>query len=90
MEQLASVPLGIGTLSPASGSGAGGVSVNVRGSGFQTGITATVGGKPTTANLKDINTLTLTTPAIPAGPQQFVLTNLDVESVSFDAAFLTQ
>jgi hypothetical protein len=34
-----------------------------------------------------MNTLTLTTPALSAGPQQIVLTNTDGETVSLDAAF---
>jgi hypothetical protein len=88
--RLADVPLGIGTLSPSSGAAAGGVSVTVCGSGFQTGITATLGGKSAAVTLKDMNSLTLTTPATSAGPQQLILTNADGESVSLDAAFLAQ
>jgi len=88
--QLGIVPLGIGTLSPSSGPAAGGTSVSVRGSGLQSGITATLGGKSAAVTWKDANTLTLTTPAVSAGPQQLILTNPDGESVSFDAAFLAQ
>jgi hypothetical protein len=88
--QLAKVPLGIGTLTPSSGSAAGGVSVNVRGSGFQSGIRATLGGKSATITLTDMNTLTLATPAMTSGAQQLVLTNPDGESVSLDAAFQAQ
>lgn len=88
--QLANVPLGIGTLSPAAGAAAGGVTVTVRGSGFVSGIQATLGGNSATTTLKDMNTLTLTTPATPSGPQQLVLTNPDGETVSLDAAFLAQ
>jgi IPT/TIG domain len=43
---LASVPLGIGTLNPASGTASGGVTVTVRGSGFKSEIPATLGGRP--------------------------------------------
>jgi hypothetical protein len=88
--QLANVPLGIGTLSPSSGSVSGGSTVTVRGSGFQSGVTATLGGKAATVALTDMNTLILTTPALAAGPQQLVLTNPDGESVSLDAAYVTQ
>jgi hypothetical protein len=88
--QLANVPLGIGTLVPGTGAAAGGTSVTVRGSGFQPGITATLGGKPATVTPIDLNTLTLVTPATSMGPQQLVLTNPDGESVSLDAAFLAQ
>jgi len=88
--QLANVPLGIGTLSPVSGPAAGGSTVSVRGSGFQNGIKATLGGKSASITVKDMNTLVLTTPALVSGLQQLVLTNPDGESVSFDAAFLAQ
>lgn len=88
--QLANVPLGIGTLNPSIGAAAGGVSVTVRGSGFQTGLTATLGGKAATVVITDASTLTLTTPATYAGPQQLVLANTDGESVSLDAAYTAQ
>jgi hypothetical protein len=88
--QLANVPLGIGTLSPSSGPVAGGTAVTVRGSGFVSGITATLGGKSVSASLQDMNTLILTTPALASGSQQLVLTNPDGETVSLDAAFLSQ
>ena len=65
--QLADVPLGIGTLVPATGAAAGGTSVTVRGSGFQPGMTATLGGKPAAVTPIDLNTLTLTTPATNTG-----------------------
>lgn len=86
--QLANVPLGIGTLSPASGPAAGGTFITIRGSGFQNGIQGTIGGKAATLTFKDMNTLTLVTPSLSAGSQQIVLTNPDGESVSLDAAFL--
>ncbi len=85
--QLTSVPLGTGTLSPASGPAAGGTSVTIRGSGFQSGTTATIGGNKVAVNLKDMNTLTFVTPKMTAGPQQFVLANPDGETTSLDAAF---
>jgi hypothetical protein len=83
--QLANVPLGIGTLSPSSGSAAGG-SVVV----FQSGITAMLGGKSAPVSLADMNMVVLTTPAVAAGPQQLVLTNPDGETVSPDDAFTAQ
>ena len=88
--QLASVPLGIGTLSPSVGSAAGGTSITVRGSGFQSGRRATLGGKQSNVVFKDMNTLTLTSPALSSGTQKLILTNPDGETVSLDAAFLTQ
>lgn len=86
--QLANVPLGIGTVSPSSGPAAGGTVITIRGSGFQSGIRGTVGGKAVAVIFKDMNTLTLVTPALSAGSQQIVLTNPDGERVSLDAAFI--
>jgi hypothetical protein len=88
--QLSSVPLGIGTVTPAAGPSTGGTSLTIRGSGFQSGATATLGGKTLGAVFKDKNTLTLATPALSTGAQQLVLTNPDGESVSLDAAFVAQ
>jgi hypothetical protein len=88
--ELSNVPLGVGTLSPSSGTAASGIAVTVRGSGFQNGIKAMLGGKPAAVTLKDQNTLLLTTPGVPTGPQQLLLSNPDGESVSLDAAFIAQ
>ena len=88
--QLADVPLGIGSLSPSTGAAAGGASITIRGSGFQSATKATLGGKSASVTFKDINTLLMTTPALSAGPQQLILTNPDGESVSLDAAFAAQ
>jgi hypothetical protein len=88
--QLSSVPLGIGTVAPAVGPSAGGTSFTIRGSGFQSGTKATLGGKALTVTFKDKNTLTSATPALSSGAQQLVLTNPDGESVSLDAAFVAQ
>jgi hypothetical protein len=43
--QLANVPLGIGSIAPASGTAPGGASVTIRGSGFQSRPKAALGGK---------------------------------------------
>jgi IPT/TIG domain len=81
------VPLGIGTISPASGSVSGGTALTIRGSGFQTGATVAIGGKTANVTLRDVNTLTVTTPALAAGPQQIIITNPDGETAALDAAF---
>jgi IPT/TIG domain len=43
--QLASVPLAFGSISPVSATSAGGTSLTIRGSGFQSSTKATLGGK---------------------------------------------
>jgi hypothetical protein len=84
--QLANVPLGIGTISPANAPAAGGTTITVRGSNFQTGTTATLAGKNVAVTLIDANTLALVAPATSPGPQRLTLTNPDTETVSLDAA----
>ena len=86
--QLASVPLAIGNISSANISAAGGTSLTIRGSSFQSGIKVAIGGKPAMATLVDMNTLTVVSPAVPAGPQQLTLTNANDETVSLDAAVI--
>jgi hypothetical protein len=88
--QLVNVPLGIGTLSPASGPATGGTAVTIRGSGFQTGTTAAIGGTSVSVMFKDMNTLTIVTPGLSPGAQQLVLANPDGETVSLDGAFTAQ
>jgi hypothetical protein len=87
--QLANAPLAIGTISPASGPAAGGTSITIRGSNFESGTTATIAGKNAALTLLDTNTLTLLTPATNAGPQKLVLTNPNGETTSLDAALTT-
>lgn len=86
--QLASVPLAIGSVSSPTISAAGGTQLTIRGSGFQSGIKLAIGGKPATATLVDMNTLSVVSPAVPAGPQQLALTNATGETVSLDAAVI--
>lgn len=85
--QLANVPLAIGTIAPSSGLAVGGTTLTIRGSGFHSGTTVTIGGKAASMTFIDMNTLSVVTPAVPAGPQQVVVTNPDGESVALDAAF---
>jgi hypothetical protein len=85
--QLARVPLGIGTITPASGSSSGGATLTIRGSGFQTGATATIGGKSVAVTFADMNTLKITTPALNAGKCRIAVTNPDGEMTSLDASF---
>ena len=84
--QLASVPLAIGNVSSPTVSVAGGTSLTIRGSGFQSGIKLGIGGKPAMVTLVDMNTLNVVSSAVTAGPQQITLTNANGETVSLDAA----
>lgn len=84
--QLAAVPLGIGTIQPATVSAAGGATLTIRGSGFMNGTTVTLNGKSATVTFKDANTLSVATPALTLGAQRLILTNPDGDTVSLDAA----
>jgi hypothetical protein len=83
--QLAAVPRAIRSVSSATVAAGGGTSLTIRGSGFQPGLKVVIGGKPATATLEDMNTLTVVSPAVPAGPRQLTLTNANGETVSADA-----
>src|SRR5712692_8234070 len=85
--QLANVPLSIGAISPASAAASGGATLAIRGSGFQSGATVTIGGKSAAATFVDINTLTVTTPPLTTGPQQILTTKPNGETATLDAAF---
>ncbi len=88
--QLGPTPLSIGYLSPATGAKAGGTSVTLRGSGFATGITVSVGGTQLSPNFIDSSTLTFTTPVGAAGGAQVVLRNPDGTTYKLDAGFVYQ
>jgi hypothetical protein len=85
--QLAAVPLGIGTITPATVAASGGATLTIRGSGFQSATTLTINGKSVGVSFKDANTLLVVTTSLTAGPQHLTITNPDGESVSLDAAF---
>jgi hypothetical protein len=85
--RLARVPLGIRTIAPASGSSSGGATLTVRGSGFQTGATATIGSKSVAVTFVDMNTLKIVAPALNAGKYRIAVTNPDGETTALDASF---
>jgi IPT/TIG domain len=86
--QLAAVPLAQGSVSSPTISAAGGTTLTIRGSGLQAGIKVAVGGKPTMTTLVDMNTLTVVSAAVPTGPQQLTLTNMNGETVTVDAVVI--
>ena len=72
---LGSAPLAIGHLSAANV--AAGSQITVRGSGFDSGITATVGPQSASVSRIDENTLMLTVPSALSGIQDVALRNSD-------------
>jgi hypothetical protein len=62
--------------------------VTIVGSGFQTGASVTLGGKPAAASFVDVNTLKFSVPPgqIP-GPQHLTISVPDGETISVDGLF---
>jgi hypothetical protein len=86
--ELSVVPLGVGTVSPATASA--GEVLQLRGSGFVAGITATIGGKAATCSVVDSETLSCTVPNLVTGAIAISLTNPDGQTYSFENALVVQ
>jgi hypothetical protein len=86
--QLDSVPLSIGSVTPASGPA--GTQVKIRGSGFVQATSATANGTAATVSYVDADTLQVTFPSLPAGAVQIRVTNPDGQSYTLDGAFTVQ
>jgi len=85
---LGNAPLSVGHFSQSSAGP--GTQLAVRGSGFEEGISATLGGLAASLALTDSETLTLTVPAAGAGPQDLVLTNPDGTTYTLQNAISVQ
>lgn len=86
--QLATLPLAVGTVVPATAS-AGGV-IQLNGSGFVAGTTATIGGKSAVCTQINTETLSCTVPNLAPGSASISLFNSDGQTYSFEDAFLVQ
>jgi hypothetical protein len=84
--QLASVPLGIGSISPLTVSASGGSTLTLRGSGFQSATAVSINGKPAIVSFKSVNMLTVITPSLTPGPQRITIANPDGEAITLEAA----
>lgn len=81
------VPLSIGSVNPPSGSSGGGIELTIRGSGFESGASVTLGGLTGSVNFVDANTLQVTTPSGPTGSMQVKIQNPDGQSYVLDNAY---
>jgi len=86
--ELSVVPLAVGTVSPANAS-VGGM-IQLRGSGFVAGITATIGGKAAICSVVNSETLSCTVPNLVAGATAISLTNPDGQIHSLENALVVQ
>ncbi len=84
---LGTAPLSIGYLTSTIGTP--GASVQVRGSGFTAGITATVGGESASVTFTDENTLALTLPTLSSGPHDLTILRTDGVSYTLASAIVT-
>ena len=87
MMVLNTAPLSIGNLQPSFGSPSGGATITIRGSGFQTGATASFGGTKTATTYVDQNTLTTVLPVLPVGWQDVTVSNTSGVSYSAPGMF---
>jgi len=85
---LGNAPLSIGHFSQTSASA--GTQIEIRGSGFESGILATVGGVSASLLYVDSETINLTLPVASAGPEDLTLTNPDGTSYTLQNAITIQ
>lgn len=85
---LGNAPLAIGHFSQTTASA--GTQIVVRGSGFQSGITVSVGGTPATTLFTDSSTLTFTLPTVNSGLQDVTLSNPDGKTYNLQNALTIQ
>jgi len=83
--QLDEVPLSLATVKPSSGSS--GITVTLRGSGFQVGATVQFGGSQAATTFVDSQTLNVNVPALPAGSLRITVVNPDGSTYYLDDAF---
>lgn len=78
----------ISTVSPSSGSTAGGTAISIAGTGFQMGATVTVGDTAATGvTVNTSSSISATTPAHAAGTVNVVVTNPDTQSATKSSGF---
>ena len=78
----------ITSVSPTSGTLAGGTSITLTGTGFATGATVTIGGSDcTSVVVVSATAITCVTPSGTSGAKDVVVTNLDTQTVTSTGAF---
>jgi len=78
----------INSIVPSSGLTAGGSSITITGSNFQTGLSVTIGGQSLgSLSFIDSNTVSGTVPALPLGTADIIVTNPDGQHATFSAGY---
>jgi len=86
--ELGAVPLAAATVTPAQATP--GETVTVRGNGFISGTSATIGGVSAACTMEDDSTLQCVVPNVNAGVAPMSLTNPDGQTYSFENALTVQ
>lgn len=86
--ELSVIPLAAGTVTPAEA--APGQTVTIRGDGFVSGTSVTIGGQSTSCTMVDQQTLQCTVPSISTGLAPMTLMNPDGQTYSFESAIVVQ
>lgn len=84
---LPTMPVSIGSLTPATGPASGGTTILLRGSGFTTGTTVTIDGQVAQVQFVDATKLQIVSPAVRAAKDVVTVANPDGTSYTLDAAF---
>jgi hypothetical protein len=79
---LGAAPLSIGHVNPQNAAPSS--QIVVRGSGFDSGTSATIGGIAASVSFTDESTMTLTIPGASSGPEDIVLTRADGETYTLE------
>lgn len=76
------------SISPNSGPLTGGTTVTITGTGFQSGVTVSIGGIPATNVIRVTqSSITATTPSGSSGAKNVVVTNLDTQTGTLNSGF---
>jgi DNA-binding beta-propeller fold protein YncE len=86
--QLVRAPLSISSANPSTGPT--GTLITIRGSGFVSGTSVTLGAVSSTTTFVDTNTLQVTLPAVASGPVRVTVSNPDGTHYSYDNLFQAQ
>ena len=85
---LGEAPLAVGHLSQAVVSA--GSQITIRGSGFDSSLTASVGAQAAAVSVTDQSTLTLTVPSALSGPADLILSRADGSTYIFQSGIIVQ
>ena len=75
------------TVSPTSGSTAGGTTITITGSGFQTGLAVTLGGERQQVEVPNSTSILMTTTAHGPGPVEVIVANPDGQTATLSGGY---